>query len=396
MSLQVWLPLNGDINNQGICNSLEVSAGTPQYIDGKMGQGIDISHRVIFSGLPRLDNFSIFFWLKVDSCTVSWADSLGFDCKQADGTNAASFRFEATTETRACSWHNNSPYGISSGSQILIQNYEEWHHVGLTYDGDNVYSYIDGKLKYTNSGLGGYLIDRFWIGETGNIVGAMNDLRIYDNVLSKSEIKEISKGLVLHYNFEDPYCEPTENLRETIYISDTTSTDYQKLISGNDNIGNYYIKPYGAISWSGLGLPSTSVEAGKIYTWSFDIMPNKQSSVSFDGNVSASNYSGNDAAYSNYGYHSGIVGKTGSILPANKWSRVYVTCAANADAVDAKMFHTFNTSTKETDKEIKYYYRNVLFEKKPFPTPYTPSKREDSIVGGGSFTTVVALVMMES
>lgn len=205
MSLQVWLPLNGNINNQGICDSLEVSAGTPQYIDGKMGQGIDISHRVTFTGLPRLNNFSIFFWLKVDSCTVSWADSLGFDCKQADGTNAASFRFEATTETRACSWHNNSPYGISSGSQILIQNYEEWHHVGLTYDGDNVYSYIDGKLKYTNSGLGGYLIDRFWIGETGNIVGVMNDLRIYDNVLSKSEVKELSNGCLLHYSFNNGY-----------------------------------------------------------------------------------------------------------------------------------------------------------------------------------------------
>lgn len=205
MSLQVWLPLNGNVNNQGICDSIEVSAGTPQYIDGKMGQGIDINHRVTFTGLPRLNNFSIFFWLKVDSCTVSWANSLGFDCKQADGANAATFRFEATTSTRACSWHNNSPYGISSGSQILIQNYEEWHHVGLTYDGDNVYSYIDGKLKYTDSGLGGYLIDRFWIGETGNIVGVMNDLRIYDNVLSKSEVKELSKGCLLHYSFNNGY-----------------------------------------------------------------------------------------------------------------------------------------------------------------------------------------------
>lgn len=265
MSLQVWLPLNGNINNQGICDSLEVSAGTPQYIDGKMGQGIDISHRVTFTGLPRLNNFSIFFWLKVDSCTVSWADSLGFDCKQADGTNAASFRFEATTETRACSWHNNSPYGISSGSQILIQNYEEWHHVGLTYDGDNVYSYIDGKLKYTNSGLGGYLIDRFWIGETGNIVGAMNDLRIYDNVLTKSEVKEMSKGLVLHYNFEDGYGQDnllrgTATWRNLTDQSNTSINNDILTISSNTSYPKYEI---------------IDVSSNEVYTVSVDVKANE-------------------------------------------------------------------------------------------------------------------------
>lgn len=265
MSLQVWLPLNGNVNNQGICDSIEVSAGTPQYIDGKMGQGIDISHRVIFSGLPRLDNFSIFFWLKVDSCTVSWADSLGFDCKQADGTNAASFRFEATTETRACSWHNNSPYGISSGSQILIQNYEEWHHVGLTYDGNKVNSYVDGKLKYTDNGLGGYLIDRFWIGETGNIVGAMNDLRIYDNVLSKSEIKEISKGLVLHYNFEEGYGQ--DNLLRG------TATWRNFVDQSNISINNDVLTISSNISYPRYEI--IDVSPNEVYTVSVDIKANE-------------------------------------------------------------------------------------------------------------------------
>ena len=30
MSLQVWLPLNGNIENQGVCDTITTSSGTPQ------------------------------------------------------------------------------------------------------------------------------------------------------------------------------------------------------------------------------------------------------------------------------------------------------------------------------------------------------------------------------
>lgn len=200
MSLQVWLPLNGNVENQGVCDTITTSSGTPQYVTGKIGQGISLNQRVNFTGLPKLDNFSIFFWAKIDSCTSDWADLLGFTCNKSDDTTAPEFRFEGTKSTRACFWHNNGTtgYGISSGTQILIQNYREWHHVGVVYDGNNIYSYIDGVLTYTNEGLGGYIINNFHIGQTGAIVGVINDLRVYDTALSKLEVKEISKGLICH------------------------------------------------------------------------------------------------------------------------------------------------------------------------------------------------------
>lgn len=200
MSLQVWLPLNGSIDNQGICDTVVASSTNPQYTTGKLGQGINLSQRVNFIGLPKLNNFSIFFWAKIDSCTSDWADLLGFTCNKSDDTTAPEFRFEGTKSTRACSWHNNGTtgYGISSGTQILIQNYREWHHVGVVYDGNNIYSYIDGVLTYTNEGLGGYIINNFHIGQTGAIIGVINDLRVYDTALSKSEVKEMSKGLICH------------------------------------------------------------------------------------------------------------------------------------------------------------------------------------------------------
>nr|DAH86150.1 MAG TPA: Concanavalin A-like lectin/glucanase superfamily protein [Bacteriophage sp.] len=351
MSLQVWLPLNGNINNQGICDSLEVSAGTPQYIDGKMGQGIDISHRVTFTGLPRLNNFSIFFWLKVDSCTVSWADSLGFDCKQADGTNAASFRFEATTETRACSWHNNSPYGISSGSQILIQNYEEWHHVGLTYDGDNVYSYIDGKLKYTNSGLGGYLIDRFWIGETANIVGAMNDLRIYDNILSKSEIKEISKGLVLHYNFEDGYGQDnllrgTATWRNLTDQSNTSINNDILTISSNTSYPKYEI---------------IDVSSNEVYTVSVDVKANEVFSPT--NGLMIFDYLNSNGGRISYSWGGGI--------PLTVWKRLSWKITIPNNSEIKKMY----VAPRATDGKT-LYFRKMKIEKGDKETVWEPNPED--------------------
>lgn len=204
MALRVWLPLNGNLKNQGI-DLLSVS-GTPTYSNGgKIGKGLSLSPRITFTNLSRLDNFTICFWLKVDSCTSDWADSLGFTCKQADGTAAAQFRFEATKSTRACSFHNNSPFGITQATRVLIEESQKgtWHHCCVSYNGANLYTYVDGSLLYTDTGLGGYLITDFHIGENNNIItGVMNDLRVYDECLSRKQIKEISKGLVRHYKLE--------------------------------------------------------------------------------------------------------------------------------------------------------------------------------------------------
>lgn len=222
MALRVWLPLNGNLNNQGLSNI--IPSGTPTFLDsGKMGKCISIAQRVSFTKLPKLDKFTVLFWLKVDSCSVDWADSLSFTSKQTDGSSAAPFRFEATTSSRACSFHNNSPYAITQGSRILITNTQwgQWHHCGVSYDGANLYTYIDGILTYTDTGLGGYLIDYFHIGETNNIVGGMNDLRIYDECLSQKQIKEISKGLVAHYKLEGPGANPNLLLYADKYLKNS-------------------------------------------------------------------------------------------------------------------------------------------------------------------------------
>lgn len=323
MALKVWLPLNGTLDNQGL--STLVSSGTPTFLNnGKMGKCISLTPRVSFTGLPKLEKFTILFWLKVDSCSSDWADSLSFTSKQADGSSAAPFRFEATKTTRACSFHNNIPYAITTGSRILITEEQkgEWHHCGFSYDGEHCYTYIDGVLTYTDTGLGGYLIDYFHIGETNNMVGGMNDLRIYDECLSQKQIKEISKGLVAHYKLEGVGANPNLALN-TLTTSPSNFYDYTGKASASrvtdNNVATSVYKidfPEDTATYSTYnlytGIPrdaSAVTQDGKTYTLSFKIKASK----------ALSNYK------LLYEYNNSVV----NIDIGTKWQKVTMTGVAN-------------------------------------------------------------------
>ena len=83
----------------------------------------------------------------------------------------------------------------------------KWHHLFATFDGSSLKTYRDGTLINTKSITASMLkrsnltlgarrrassYDCYW-------KGYMNDFRVYDHCLSQKEVKEISKGLILHY-----------------------------------------------------------------------------------------------------------------------------------------------------------------------------------------------------
>lgn len=376
MSLQVWLPLNGNIENLGICGDV-TSTSTPEYTTGKLEKGVSLNKRVDFTGLPKLTNFSIFFWARVDSCTTSWSDLLGFTCKQSNDAGAAEFRFEATVETRACSWHNNAPFGISSGSRILIQNYEEWHHVGVVYDGENIYSYIDGELTYTDTGLGGYLTTNFHIGETGKFVGAMNDLRIYDECLSKEQIHQISQGLILHYPLNSGY--GNENLMRMGGLNKNGATS----MTYNSSTDTYTIvSPAGTNSWGyGVNIRSTSeisIPYGKSYRASVEVYVPTQHSFVVDINNNVANgttvWAGNDND------NTSKRTSTSFTIPANTWKKISWgsenSNGNNTDKVAILPYDKLGLKTNSDTDSVTWYLRHPKIELGTSVTDWCPNKND--------------------
>ena len=225
MSLQVWLPLNGDLYNQGLGDcSITANAGATFYNDGKIGKAINLNKRVNLTSnaIANLSTFSIAFWAKTlpsSTLTGDWMDLIGFTDVSTGGTTGQ-FRFEtrySSGQTQVgVHWHDNATNAlINSAWTPSPQERSVWHHYCVVIKkNEYVKSYLDGVLNttYTTNLGGGYLRGDFWIGETNNIEGAMNDVRIYDHALSPKEVEEIAKGLVLHYKLDR-----STNLAPTTY-----------------------------------------------------------------------------------------------------------------------------------------------------------------------------------
>lgn len=214
MSLQVWLPLTGDLRNQGL--SVTTFTGTPTWKTyGKlMNSSLNLQNRITCStpALNGIQFFSIAFWSRIEAnpdSTANWMDIIGFTDVSTSGSTGQ-FRFETgygNTAYGGIHWHDNATNAIINGSYTYntASEYNNWHHIVVTISDIAVKSYYDGQLKhtYTTNLNKGHLNGNWWLGEN-TTRGCIQDVRIYDHALSDKEVEEISKGLVLHYKLDQP------------------------------------------------------------------------------------------------------------------------------------------------------------------------------------------------
>lgn len=208
MSLKVWLPLNGTLDNQGLDNIVVTNNGATVDNSGKIGKCysfdgsddyISLTGNCLYNIIKGgTSSFSISFWIyQADSTRAIIFGDYGL-------AGGIGFNIELTTNNCVRFYWNGSPdLGIS---QINVGT-TTWNHVVLVYDTTHLYGYLNGNLVYTYTGYltvknkisGSYYLGRDSRTGSTTLNGKLNDFRIYDHALSSMEVKQISQGLILHY-----------------------------------------------------------------------------------------------------------------------------------------------------------------------------------------------------
>ena len=223
MSLAVWLPFTENINTQGLENvkfSKVNSCNASLVLGGKIGKcyssssGALVSETKIRLG-PRL---SMFAWVNPDSLGNMAV------CGQLRGTAGTN----NSGGTGACLSINSSGAIVATiGTTYLVSKNSMvtagvWTHIGFTLYDRIVKFYKNGE-EVSSDALGSSyaeISDFFGVFggalmanssnprtvNTSNIFkGKLNDVRAFSHACSAKEVKEMAKGLVLHYKFDDEY-----------------------------------------------------------------------------------------------------------------------------------------------------------------------------------------------
>ena len=228
MSLVAWWPLNGDLQDKVGGNDLVATNTSVNTLNnnGKIGKTYQSTSNSAGSMVSK-NSFllpstqSMFCWIYMTS--VYSEASLNAICGQ--------HRYQKNSGMGITVKYNNSSSGYLSvntgngssrtyntycGSTLLSTN--TWYHVGFTYDGSTIRLYVNGVLDGTHSYSGQKLYSEpfgayMWSFNSATVgdrtpyggycpQGRINDIRVYDHVLSAKEIKELSKALVVHYTFD--------------------------------------------------------------------------------------------------------------------------------------------------------------------------------------------------
>ena len=217
MSLQVWLPLTGDLHNQGLTNVSVTNNGTTVNANGKLGECYEFGVNK-YIDIPdyaatflTYKTFSLSVWFK---CTAQNTGHTGSALISGGNWNAAANLLNLALGNFS-SDHYTKILISGSGNWGNGYNYNfylnTWYHIVLTSGNGAMRVYVNGELigdsydAFTPTTL-----EQSWIcigngtyNHSFHFIGLMNDVRIYDHCLSVKEIKELSKGLVLHYKLDN-------------------------------------------------------------------------------------------------------------------------------------------------------------------------------------------------
>ena len=213
MALKVWLPLNGDLRNQG-CSDIEVTNnGATVNTAGKIGSCYSFGTSNSYMTLPpkTMTSFttacSVSFWFKILTWNTAYATYFQAGKGGAAWNNYIFGFLRNNTNSTICFTISNGSTASNASYLTSTISLNTWYHVVLVYKTGKCQIYLNGVLdnEYTTSIVPNFsAITKITIGASNATSSyqanyLLNDFRIYDHALSIVEIHEIAQGLVLHY-----------------------------------------------------------------------------------------------------------------------------------------------------------------------------------------------------
>ena len=249
MSLQVWLPLNGNLQNKGLENIGITNNGAVVDTTGKIGKCYSFDGTDDYLSLSNITcagwaEFSLTCW-----CYPT-ADFGALFLIRGSGAH----RIRITGSGFAFRDNNNSTLRSFNFNTTIPLN--TWTHLACIYNRGKIFIYINGVL--TNSNTSYYHDNSVFLSDQDEVriarqtstsgsvyyTGKINDFRIYNHALSQKEVKEIYKTLVLHYPLDDTFVEPTTNLCDKLISGGRTVVTDDTVTNTGVNADTYwYIKP---------------------------------------------------------------------------------------------------------------------------------------------------------
>lgn len=247
MALVAHYKLDGNTNDSGVFRL----NGTPTsivYANGKIGQGRSSGYLTIpnNSALQIVGELSICFWIYVNSLTNR---STIID-KAYGGEYTINLEVSGVLQMYAGTAGGNAHSYAASASQPLSIN--QWYHgcVVRSKDG-SVEWYLNGVFNSSKSADPIYIGSpsgndvRIGVGYTSNNVDAIiDDVRFYNNVLSKAEIYDLSRGKVGHWKLDTDYTDISGNnsgengVGTIVYSNDSEVSKGSFIFNGSNSYVN--------------------------------------------------------------------------------------------------------------------------------------------------------------
>lgn len=205
MSLRVWLPLTGTLENKGISNIIPTNVNATVNSSGKIGSCYNFAgsgQRIKMTNpiTNGINSFSICTWFYMTAAS----EALFGARTSGSGAGLLCFLYDDRIL-----FDDGARFTCNYNVNNLLNS---WHHIACVKTPTQKIIYIDGVSigSQNTTATTATIKNEITIGNdsyekyTGNdLIGKLNDFRIYDHCLSAAEVHEISQGLVLHYKLDD-------------------------------------------------------------------------------------------------------------------------------------------------------------------------------------------------